>query len=534
MCARCIKKALPDRLPMLLGAASLLGVVMLTSCVVGPEFKKPPVAAPAHWSAKDDPRIATQTAVDGQWWRSFKDSTLDHLVELATNQNLPLQVAGLRIMEARAQLAIATGRQYPQVQELFGSATAEGISKTAPNGSFLPEHRFGDYQLGFDAVWEMDFWGKYRRGIQAETANALASITDYYAALVSLTAEVVRTYVVIRTTEVLIAQTQENVRIQEDGLAIAQSRFKNGATSELDPSQATTLLESTRATLPPLQVQLEQARNALSTLLGTPAGSVNSLLAGAPRIPLAPSMVGVDVPAELLRRRPDIRTAELHAAAQCAQIGVATADLYPSFSIAGVLGLETSNTASSFAGLNSGSLFYAVGPQIHWPFLNYGRLTNAVRVQDARFQQLLVGYQDTVLKAVQEVEDALSGFLNAQNAMVPNQNAVTSAQRSVAISMAQYREGAVDYQRVLDSERVLLEQQILLSKTLSSVDTNLIALYKALGGGWELEQGKTVVPNQTQHEMNDRTNWGDMLSQPVAPETKSPPPSVRERQGGSP
>ena len=494
--------------------------------MVGPDFKEPRVPAPETWN-KNDPRIATQTAVDTVWWKAFHDPAIDRLVEIAYQQNLPLQVAALRIMEARAQLAISVGKQYPQFQEAFGSAMAVGLSSTAPNIANLPVQHFGDYQLGFDAVWELDFWGKYRRGVQSDAAHAFATIADYYAEVVSLTAEVVRTYVVIRTTEVLIAQAQENVRIQEEGLAIAQSRFRNGATPELDPTQAETLLESTRATIPPLQIQLEQARNALSTLLGAPAGSVDALLAGSTQIPLAPATVAVGVPAEVLRRRPDIRSAELNAAAQCAQIGVAKADLYPSFSIAGMIGLETSNSSQGWAGLSSGSLFYSIGPQFHWALLNYGRITNNVRVQDARFQQLLVGYHNTVLKALQEVEDALSGFANAQNAVVPGQNAVTSAQKAVTISVAAYREGAVDYQRVLDSERALLQEQNALANTLSSVDTNLIALYKALGGGWELRQGQPLVPDHTRREMEDRTNWGDMLSHPVAPATANPSPNHR-------
>ncbi len=336
----------------------------------------------------------------------------------------------------------------------------------------------------------------------------------------SLTAEVARTYVAVRTFEVLIAQARNNADIQDQALKIAQSRFQNGATSELDVTQATTLLASTRATIPGLQAQLQQARNALSTLLGQPPGVADSLLGGPQEIPQAPAKVAVSVPAEMLRRRPDIRSAELNAAAQCARIGVAKADLYPSFSLFGSIGLQA--TGSGFGGHNffsSNSFFYQAGPSVSWPFFNYGRIVNNVRVQDARFQELLVLYRDTVLRAAQEVEDALAGFLNAQEATVFEESAVKSAQRSVELSLEQYREGAVDYQRVLDAQRSLLEQQNDFAQSRSSVATSLMALYKALGGGWEARGGEPFVPEATRNEMKARTNWGDMLSQPRSPES---------------
>jgi outer membrane protein TolC len=231
------------------------------------------------------------------------------------------------------------------------------------------------------------------------------------------------------------------------------------------------------------------------------------------------------MPAEILRRRPDIRSAELNAAAQCARIGVAKADLYPSFSLVGTVGLDASTRGTASANLfRSGSLFYSAGPQVNWAFFNYGRIENAVRVEDARFQQLLVDYRNTVLKAAQEVEDALVGFLHAQEATVFEQNAVASAARSVELSVTAYREGAVDYQRVLDAQRSLLDEENRLTESSSSVATNLIALYKALGGGWELRQNDPVVPEQMQNEMKKRTNWGGMLSQP-RPGTKNPSPA---------
>lgn len=515
------------------GTVSLMSMVLaLSGCAVGPDFVKPEAKIQENWSEKDDSRVATQTVVDSQWWRTFNDPTFDQLIKLAYQQNLPLQITGLRILEARARLGIAIGRQFPQQQEVFGSATREDISENAPNSSFRDQN-FLDYQVGFDAVWELDFWGKFRRDVQSSYANLIASEADYDDALVSLTAEVARTYTVIRTFEVLIELTRENAKVQEDGLKIAESRFRNGVVTELDVAQARSLLESTRASIPQLQSGLRQAQNALSTLLGQPPGAIQTLLDGHKGIPTAPAEVAISVPAELLRRRPDIRSAELSAAAQCARIGIAKADLYPSFSLFGEIGFQSSSEGgvqSNHADLDnlfdSSSFYYAFGPQVKLPFFNYGRIENNVRVQDARFQQLIVNYQNTVLRAAQESEDALIGFLKAQEATAFAQNSVNAARRSVEIALVQYREGAVDYQRVLDTQRALLQEEIRLTETRSSIATNLIALYKALGGGWELRQGQSVIAESTQAEMQKRTNWGRLLPPPSPkPENLSPLPA---------
>ncbi len=529
-----------DTRPMLYGRTwaipvtiSLLSVVLaLSGCAVGPDFVKPEAKIQENWIEKDDSRVATQTAVESQWWRAFNDPTFDQLIKLAYQQNLPLQITGLRILEARARLGIAIGRQFPQQQEVFGSVTRQDISENAPNSSFRDQN-FLDYQVGFDAVWELDFWGKFRRDVQASYANLIASEADYDDALVSLTAEVARTYTVIRTFEVLIELTRENAKVQEEGLKIAESRFRNGVVTELDVAQARSLLESTRASIPQLQSGLRQAQNALSTLLGQPPGAIQTLLDGHKGIPTAPAEVAISVPAELLRRRPDIRSAELSAAAQCARIGIAKADLYPSFSLFGEIGFQSSGEGgvqSNHADIDnlfdSSSFFYSFGPQVQWPFFNYGRIENNVRVQDARFQQLIVNYQNTVLRAAQESEDALIGFLKAQEATAFAQNSVNAARRSVEIALVQYREGAVDYQRVLDTQRALLQEEIRLTETRSSIATNLIALYKALGGGWELRQGQSVIAESTQAEMQKRTDWGSLLPPPSPkPENLSPLPA---------
>jgi NodT family efflux transporter outer membrane factor (OMF) lipoprotein len=505
------------------GALTLLGLALaLTGCSVGPKFVKPETTLNDNWEEHQAPQVTARSAADSTWWQAFNDSTLDQLVHLAYQQNLPLEVSGLRILEARAQLALAAGRKYPQIQAAFGSATAIGLSEHAAYNVGIDSH-FWDYQLGFDAIWELDFWGKYSRGVEAQSARYFGTVADYDNALVSLTAEVARTYAEIRTFEVLIEQARRNASLQEEGLRIAEARFRHGATSELDVAQATTLLESTRATIPQLESGLQQAENALCTLIGQPTGSVRAILGEPKGIPVAPGVVAISVPVELLRRRPDIRGAELHAAEQAARVGVSQADLYPSFSLAGSIGTQISSGTESDGGslFGPGSLFYTAGARVFWPLFNYGRLRNSVRIEDARLQQLLVDYRNTVLKAAQEVEDELTGYLKAQEAAVFARNAATGAQRSVDLANVQYREGAVDYQRVLDAQRSLLQEENNLAQTQSSIATNLIALYKALGGGWEIRQGQPFVDQTTQTEMEDRTNWGDLISTQPAPETSN-------------
>ncbi len=452
--------------------------------------------------------------VDILWWKTFQDPALDRLIDVAYHQNLSLQLAGLRIFEARAELGVAIGEQLPTNPGSIASAQAVRLSQHAPNTAAI-DRSFREYQVGFDASWEIDFWGKYRQGVRAAHASYLATVADYDSALVALSAEVARTYVTIRMFEELIDLAHQNEQYQQEGLDIAQARYKNGATSELDVAQATNLLETTRASIPTLEMGLQQAHNALSTLLGQPTGYVQGLLGEPHGIPTPPTSVAVSVPAEMLRRRADIRAAELRAIAQCDRIGIAKSELYPRFVLFGSIGTQTSSVGSSFANLfGTGSLIYTAAASLFWPILSYPRIINNVRVEDARFQQTLVVYVNTVLVAMQEVEDGIAGYLREQDSAVFAQNAVVAADNAVKLALVQYREGAVDYQRVLDTQRALLDSQNLLANTRAATATNLIALYKALGGGWEIREGQPVIPEGMQREMQQRTNWGGYFSKP--------------------
>jgi NodT family efflux transporter outer membrane factor (OMF) lipoprotein len=505
-----------------IASAGLLGILLsISGCAVGPDFEAPEAKVQNNWIENHDSRVS-ETAVKMRWWRAFNDSTLDNLIERASEQNLPVQIAGLRILEARAQLGVAIGNMYPQNQEGSGAAQTVKLSSRLLEQAGFP-HYFDNFNIGFDAAWELDFWGRFRRNVEGTDAAMLGTVADYDNALVSLTAEVARTYALMRTYEVLIQIAHENVKTQKDGLDVAQSRFRNGATSELDVAQARALYESTLADIPQLQASLQQAKNALSILLGEPPGAVEALLRGPQKIPSASRKVAIGLPAELLRRRPDIRSAELNAAAESARIGVAEADLYPRFFLAGNIGVQASDASRLFA---PGSLFYTGGPGFTWSILNYGRITNNVRSQDARFQQALVNYENTVLKAAQEVEDALIGFLKAQESASNLQKSVDAARLAGDLSLIQYREGAVDFQRVVDSQTRLLTEMNSLAQTRSSIATNLIAVYKALGGGWEVSEGKPTVSEALQAQMASRTNWGDLLPPPPPPRPAdlTPPP----------
>jgi NodT family efflux transporter outer membrane factor (OMF) lipoprotein len=503
------------------GLAGAFAVLLVNSgCTVGPDYAKPEADVEAEWINQADARIKRQEAKIGDWWKIFMDPDLDRLVAEARRQNLTLQLAGVRILEARAQLGIATGNEYPQVQQLNGDLGFQQISQHAPNTTRIIDRNFGSVGIGFDTGWELDLWGKFRRGVESSLANLDASVAGYDDALVSLTAEVVRTYVLLRTYESQIEVARENVKIQQRTLEIADALFSGGLITELDYLQAKSLLNNTLATIPPLQANGRQAKNALGVLLGQPPGRIDNYVAQFRPIPAAPAEVAVGVPADLLRRRPDIRLAERQLATQSALIGVAKADLYPHFSLLGSINLRASDAALTFASggaselsdvFNSKSFQYFIGPSLSWDIFNYGRITNQVRVEDARFQQLIADYRNTVLNAAKEAEDATIGFLKSQEQRNELQQTYEAARRSTELSLYQYQEGMVDYQRVLDSQRNLVTSQENLVRVSGDIATNLVALYKALGGGWETRTEKDFVDKPIQKQMNDRTNWGDLL-----------------------
>ena len=489
-------------------------LTVLAGCqTLGPDFSRPEVAIENDWASDEKSLLSLEAAEFKEWWTVFNDPLLNELINSAYQQNLDLQIAAVRILESRAQLGIATGQQYPQIQTLGGGITHNELSKNAANSSPLIDTTFGSYQFGFDAAWEMDVWGRYRRGVEAADANFLSSLANYDDILVSLTAEVAAVYVQIRTFEERLVLAKQNEEIQQRSLHITEVRFNNGATTELDVTQAKALLHNTKALISALEVGLRQSKNGLSILLGLTPGALKNQLGESGVIPSAPSDIAVGMPAEMLRRRPDVRRAELQAAAQSALVGVAEVDLYPSFTLLGSFGFASSSTGSSDFGdlFESDSFTATVGPTFSWPILNYGRIKNNVRVQDARYQQSLINYKNTVLFAVREVEDAMVSFIKSGEQADELQASVEASNRSVEISLIQYRDGVTDYTRVLNSQEFLVQQQDSYTAIKGDVARSLIALYKALGGGWQLRQGQDVVPLSIKDEMNQRTDWGELL-----------------------
>jgi NodT family efflux transporter outer membrane factor (OMF) lipoprotein len=496
----------------------ILALSSLGCAPVGPDFVRPELEPRNEWSdyVREDFQFEEQDAV--AWWEVLGDPALNELVALTQQQNNNLKIAGLRVLEARAALGIATGNQYPQSQFVSGSATTLGLSESNANTAGAADLSYQQYNLGVGASWEIDFGGRFRRGVEAADANLLASIASYDDTLVLLTSQVVDTYTVIRTTEEQLIIAHENLTLQQRSHDIVDVLYRNGASNELDVQQAETLLLSTKATIPGFETTLLQAYHALSALLGMPPEDLASMLGTNSGIPGIPDTILVGVPADLLRQRPDIRRAELAAMAQNAQVGVATANLYPSFSISGSLGLaagggtDTTRTGESgFSELfSSDSLTYSIGPSFVWPFLNYGRIKNNVRVQDARLQQALIQYRETVIQAAREVQDSMVAFSGSRQQDEILADAVVSAKRSSELSMIRYKEGFADYQRVLDAQqRQFSQEQRYVGNKGVSV-RSLAQVYRALGGGWQVSDG-VFVDDATRTEMEQRIDWGDLL-----------------------
>jgi len=490
---------------------------------VGPDYVRPEVKVADTWLEAADPRLKTEPVATPRWWQVFRDPILDQLIETAYRESLDLHQAGVRILEAQAQLGIAVGRFFPQTQEVTGSVQRARTGAGTPfpiGGGTGPKFTGFNYwqaQLGLNLAWELDFWGKFRRAIESADASLEASVANYDAVLVSLTANVALLYTTIRTLERRLAIARNNVTTQQESLAIAEARFAGGVTSERDVEQARSQLKATQATIPSLELQLRQAQDALCVLLGQPPRHLPELAKGQGVIPRPPLQVAAGIPAELLRRRPDIRAAEYNAMAQSALIGVAKADLLPAFSLTGTFGFQASDVGRNRLGdfTDWPNRFGSVGPSLRWPILNYGRLLNLVRVQDARFQELLIQYQNTVLKAQQEVEDNLAGFLRSQEQARYLEESVAASQKSLDLAVIQYREGITDFTTVLTAQQALLRTQDSLAEAQGAIAANLVGVYRALGGGWEIREGQEVVPPAVQEEMRKRTFWGRKLEQGI-------------------
>ncbi len=502
-------------------AAPALAALLASGCTaVGPDFQRPDVPWLEGWKSEAPGSAAPGAqpgppALQDEWWQVFDDPALVQVVSEAQLVNPSVRIAGTRIMEARAQLGIAGSALYPQLQQVSGDALWVGQETSGGR-----DRSFASVGAAFDIAWEMDFWGKFRRGIETADAAYYASIAQYDDVQVLVAAQAASLYASIRTVELRLRIAHENALLQKRSLEITERLFASGNESELDVQQAKSLYLGTISTIPELESALRQAQNALNVLLGRPPGPLSEMAAGRERIPETSIEVIVDMPAELLRRRPDVRTAEMQLAAQSALIGVSEAELYPSIALVGTVGLSATSLDSSDTTLN-----WAAGPALSWNVFDYGRLRNQVLVQDARFQQLHEVYQDTVLRAARELDDAAVSFAKSRSQVDLLEQAVRAARRSLDIATIQYQEGLVDFERVLDSQRTLFSQQERLVITRGNVTQSLISLYKAMGGGWQAGRTRPVLDEPTRASMAERSDWNDLLTAPLPPASEvSPPP----------
>jgi NodT family efflux transporter outer membrane factor (OMF) lipoprotein len=446
---------------------------------VGPNYRKPVAAVANDWIDASDKRVRTESDDLSKWWTVFNDPRLNDLICDAYNQNLTLRAAGGRVLQARAQLGIAVGAIFPQAQAMTGDFSREASSGQTGGGG---QRFFSRWDYGFTLSWELDFWGRFRRAIESNSASLDASVEDYDDVLVTLLGDVATAYVQYRTAEERIKYATRNSNIQKKVLDITQAKFDVGEATKVDVNQAESTLYQTQAGIPELEITLRIASNQLCILLGIPPTQLRDRL-GKAAIPQAPADVVVGIPADLLRRRPDVRKAERLAAAQSAQIGVAESAFYPHISIDGTIDYQAARFKNLFS---AQALSGNIGPSFRWDILQYGRLLNNVRAQKAVFYELVENYKQAVLAANQEVENGLVTFLRAEERYQLQKKSVDAGAAAVDTVREQWKAGKVDFTRVAQ----LLQNQVVLEDTLAQVqgeiDIGLITVYAGLGGGWQI------------------------------------------------
>ncbi len=488
-------------------AAFLIGT--LGGCVtLGPDYEEPDVSWLQDWQTELYGQVAVGTdRADADlsfWWQVFDDPVLSGLVQEARKNSPTMQLAGLAVLESRAVAGIASASRYPQVQQVTGSATSVTSGETGSGDT----DSFGDYGVSFGIGWEVDFWGKFRRSIESADAAFFASIANQQNVQVLLAAQVANLYYGYLSTKLRIEIAEQNAEIQKRSYEITEELYNSGQSSELDLQQAKTQYLSTLSSIPSLEIILVTTSNALAALLGRPPGEVPELDNVPEDLPLVEPQVLTDIPAHLIARRPDIRAGAWVVAAQSAQIGVAKADYYPAIDLVGSLGLSGDTLSSDSTNLVVGSAF-------SWNVFDYGRIGNNVRLQDARLQQAIVSYQNSVLQAASEIDDAAINVVKTHERKDILNQTVAAATRSLDIARIRYREGYADFQRVLDAQRTLFSQAEKELINRSDHVVAIVSLYKALGGGWLEMSVDGLIDEDVREQMRSRTKWGDLLDAPL-------------------
>ncbi|MFH1993418.1 MAG: efflux transporter outer membrane subunit [Pseudomonadota bacterium] len=461
---------------------AVIAVAAFMGCVlVGPDYAPPGTTVSGSWHAQLGSGLRhgeTDPVKLAQWWTALNDPELTVLINRAAAGNLDLKQAKARLREARARRFIAGADQFPTL-DATGTATRSRSSENAGSGT---THTL--YSAGFDAGWEIDVFGGVRRSVEAAEADLAASQEDLHGVMVSLMAEVALNYIEVRTYQGRLATAQANLRNQEETYQLTQWRFKAGLSDELDVHQARSALESTRARIPTLRTSLEEAKNRLTVLMGVQPGELHGELEAIRPVPVVPLEVAVRVPADVLRQRPDVRKAERELAAQTARVGVATADLYPKLTLNGSIGFDALSTGDL---LTADSRSYSYGPRISWRIFDAGAVRRNIEVQSAKQEQALVTYESTVLSALEETENALVAYAEEQHRRDSLLEAVRAAQQVLDLAQSKYQAGLIDFIALLDAQRSLLSYQDELGISDGAVTSNLVRLYKALGGGWDIQ-----------------------------------------------
>ena len=494
----------------------VFGIVLLlvTGCTnLSPEYVEPQAKKiPSDWKMSKDE--SSKAIVE--WWKIFNDETLDLLVKKAYEQNLDLRGAGLRILQARAALGISRGLQYPQSQALSGSLA--GVRSN--------DNNFLTAGVNFDMSWEMDIWGKYLNDTKSAEATLYATVASYDEVLITIISEVARNYVSYRTAQERIMFAKRNIVIQKRVVNMTQIQYNAGNVSELDMQQARTQLYTTEAVLPSLKLSIRKSKNAIAILLGTIPQEIDLLLKndvlrelhvdidnGLSKdyrnsyIPTT-ELGDINIDVNLLNRRPDLRVAELQARAQNAKIGSTKAELYPHFSLFGNIGVNSNDANNDWVSL-SNSFGVSVGPSFRWNIFQYDRIKNQIRLQDAIFQEKLNNYNKKTILAVREVTDALNGYMYKKEQLVLQDKVIKANIRAFNLSMTQYNNGFVSYQRLLTTAEKLTRNEDAYASVKGDISQQIISLYKALGGGWQISRGNSYLHADDIEEMRNRTDWGE-------------------------
>ncbi|BBA33414.1 NodT family RND efflux system outer membrane lipoprotein [Methylocaldum marinum] len=470
-------------------AVALTLLALLSACAVGPDYSKPEVAPGAQFAHAVLPEFK-RDGIEVAWWKQFNDPLLSQLIDRAVNSNLDLKAAEANLRVARA-LYLEAGLDLLPTITSHANYTTQKRSFDAMNRRTFAPRELELFNVGFDAFWEVDFFGRIRRSVEARDAEVEAAEADLRDLLVSVISEVALNYFELRGLQNQLDVAQKNADNQAATLELTQARLEAGRGTELDTSRAKAQLDSTLATIPPIQSRIRETIHRLGVLVGQLPDSLSNNLSPPAPMPTIPETIQIGAPADLMRRRPDIRVAERNLAAATARIGVATADLFPRVTFNGTIALESRTLAGLGA---SGTEAFSAGPRISWAFLDLGRVRARIRAADASAEARLANYEQTVLNALEETENALVNYNRNRARRALLASAATASERAHELAHLRFEDGISDFLTVLDAERRLLLDQEQLAQSQTVTATSLIALYKALGGGWEVyEPGENSV-----------------------------------------